>query len=864
MSNAYYELYKQKVYSLAKTLVIKSDAAAKAVNTGLEQMGYYVDRFDPKTWKYYLNLSGVYHQTDSLMTVTSMDTREEIAFTKENLRIHRATSREYAYGSRYYNELLRRYPNQESLIIGILNPVDIQTAINAEDGTILQYDHALVEDNEVSLIKRLETWIKGIIIRWNITDYAITDDLYVPAFLGVLYSQLPAKILNLRLNACHTNEVHSYHIREYLASNGKLENFLDFLTKKQALFLYRNIRYIHRNAGKAETFELLVKRILTERGIPLAAYEMRHNLSNQPDELYPDGDLIQVPLNDRRISAINKTRTVMEMLVKEDDVAKGNRAVRNESALDITTKMENSLNDRLQTKVLESDLVDLSDAAAFTLSDTLLNQWLWMSYAGLYPTILSVPHPVTGSRVLLTAKDAYAIFIYCYNKARGVNIDVIPTFIGNRVRREVLPSKAELKGIVNEDLVPDYVIEAALSDQPRVTRCISTESFYDLSVAIHKASLKHRELHCLQEHFQARGQVEGMVGRFYYDPVCKFYTDGKQYSDLLEEVGLDLTGAGPLELDIFALDILKTATGVNLSTSKSLRDLQAALLRLMEQLSSYSIQFIKSINGVTFRVADNIAIRLGDIDSANEDLIRVDNATIYVDDISAKFKERADVDGASGGIDLTSKERYKHKDGFDPTLHFEMEQSAAGYIRGLMPSVWFNIIDNVGSLTQLDTLVPTRMFEGLKYPNIDISEVVKDRIYDGLVYPWTPLSWLVTTKEYDGLKYPIEPLSSVVSGELDGFYYPFEPLTVPVKEFAGLTYPNYDLSGSIDVKEFEDLNYPSLDIVADGFEYPPMRIYVDGFEYPALFDSWIDYYGGDAFVDFGGYIDFGDNLDFIE
>lgn len=864
MSNAYYELYKQKVYSLAKTLVIKSDAAAKAVNTGLEQMGYYVDRFDPKTWKYYLNLSGVYHQTDSLMTVTSMDTREEIAFTKENLLIHRATAREYAYGSRYYNELLRRYPNQESLIIGILNPVNINTAIAAEDGTILQFDHTLVEDNEVSLIKRLETWIKGIMIRWNVADYSITDDLYVPAFLGVLYSQIPAKILNLRLDACHTNEVHSYHIREYLASNGKLENFLDFLTKKQALFLYRNIRYIHRNAGKAETFELLVKRILTERGIPLAAYEMRHNLSNQPDELYPDVDLIQVPLNDRRISAINKTRTVMEMLVKEDDIAKGNRSVRNESALDITVKMENSLNDRLQTKVLESDLVDLSDAAAFTLSDTLLNQWLWMSYAGLYLTILSVPHPVTGNRILLTAKDAYAIFIFAYNKARGVVIDEIPSFIGNRVRREVLPSKAELKGIVNADLVADYVIDAALANQPRIARCISTESFYELSVEIHKAALKHRELHCLQEHYEARGQVEGMVGRFYYDPICEFYSDGKRYSDLMEELGLDLTDAGPLELDIFALDILKTATGVNLSTSKSLRDLQAALLRLMEQLSSYSIQFIKSINGVTFRVADNIAVRLGDVDSKNEDLISVENASIYVEDISAKFFERADVDGANGGIELTGKERYAHKDAFDPTIHFEMDQSAAGYIRGLMPTVWFEISDSIGSLTQLETLIAFRDYSGLNYPKIDIGDVVSDRTYDGLIYPWTPLEWAVTVKEFDGLKYPIEPLSSVVSGDMDGFYYPFEPLTISVKEFAGLSYPNYDLASTVEVTEYEDLGYPALELIAEGFEYPMLTIFADGFEYPTLFDSWIDWYGGDAFVDFGGFIDFGDNLDFIE
>src|SRR5690606_6740159 len=131
MSNTYYNIYLKSVFSLAKTLVIKCSLTADGMNNELRLNGIPIDDSDPTTWKYYKNLAGMYHFTDTLMEIVSMDTLEVIAFTKENMRLHRATAKAYAYGTKYFNELSAQYPGQEDLIMGILNPVDMDVAIAA-------------------------------------------------------------------------------------------------------------------------------------------------------------------------------------------------------------------------------------------------------------------------------------------------------------------------------------------------------------------------------------------------------------------------------------------------------------------------------------------------------------------------------------------------------------------------------------------------------------------------------------------------------------------------------------------------------------------------------------------------------------
>ena len=136
--NSFQKAYSEHCFNLIKTLSIKSSIHALLINEGLrDSLTDYEIPSDKTKWKYYLNVSGEYHSSDSLMQVTSLDTREIIIFSKENLEIHVATADAYRYGSREYYSLVNKYPDKENLILGILNPCDINKAVDSEDGTIL-------------------------------------------------------------------------------------------------------------------------------------------------------------------------------------------------------------------------------------------------------------------------------------------------------------------------------------------------------------------------------------------------------------------------------------------------------------------------------------------------------------------------------------------------------------------------------------------------------------------------------------------------------------------------------------------------------------------------------------------------------
>lgn len=273
-----YGVYLEEIFKLAKTMVIHSTESADAVNAGIiTQYGSQaVNAWDKTTWKYYQNISGEYHWSDTPMQIVSIDTLETIDFTVDNLKVHTSTWTAYQYGSRYYNNLLALHPDQEQLILGILYPVDIDTAINADEWKILFYDRKLIAENEDTLIDDLQSWINRFQMRWHNKDYHHADPYYQAAQHAILYMQLPLVIANLRLKRIHTNEVHSFHIKQHLASNYRLRPYVEYMTLKQQLYLYRNIRYLERHAGYQDNLDQLIDVMLTQRNIPISSYTIKH------------------------------------------------------------------------------------------------------------------------------------------------------------------------------------------------------------------------------------------------------------------------------------------------------------------------------------------------------------------------------------------------------------------------------------------------------------------------------------------------------------------------------------------------------------------------------------------------------------
>ena len=815
MSKAQYDIYVGKVLDLAKTLVVKSKATAEAINSGLIALGIPVLESDPSTWKYYLNLSGQYHSTDVLMTVTSLDTLQTIVFTREVLLNHQTTAREYVYGSRYYNELLERYPDQEIIIRGVLHPVDINVAIAADDGEVLYYDQSLVEENETNLIPGLSQWSRSFMVRWHNAAYTITDDLYAAAQLAVLYMNIPLVILNIRLGNCHTPYAHSFHIREYLASNGRLDQYADSLNKKQLLWLYRNIRYLQRNAGKQETFALLMQNLLTDRGLPLAEWTMRHNLADQLDEIYPDIEFFRTPLNFGYNVGGEDTRTIAEMLVAERPAAKSNIRVEPEAEPAITVQMENSLNDRLSTKVLESSVLDLTDASPFPLSDCLLSHWLYFAVTDRYNAVILVDNPQTGDALTLSMRDAFIIFLYCFNVAYGFRPGVVPTIQAHNVRRDPMPTKAELRGIVSPALVSEELIDAAYIGLEPVEEHISIGSFYAAASKIHKGQLYHRSLYTRQEHYVARGQVQQMTGRFYQTYTCNL-ADEQTYAEWFSDRSLSIPTLSNLEAGQLADAILVTATGANLKAAESLREIQASMLRLMTQLSSYSVQYLQSINTQPIKVVEWPAIRVGDIDMKGGERAVTEMPSIRVEDVDASGHVHLNVPLAGMGDSYTIDARSYHREKMDLGLRYRANARITFKVQGMFPRIGVRRIYETISQMPVNT------------PDLDTDEYIpRDRLLlIGAFASLTSPSYVLTANNRQTL---LDRWTTWVDSQ------PPIPADLPANMVGdGLNYPPIPGNPLLPGADLPVLAPPELGVYLDGLTAPePQKnLYLGGLTAP--------------------------------
>lgn len=616
--NNYYELYIDACYQLAATMVIKSVDTANAMNQYVTDYfgSSMFDGLDPTTWKYYLNISGQYHPTDVDMTVVSLDTLETITFNKENLTIHVATAAAYVYGTYLYNQLVARYPTQQTLILGILYPVDINTAIAADDGTILGYPPGLVEPNEYSLVANLQTWLNGFRARWYIPAFALTDPLYSAAFLGIMYLNLLPAIISFRQDKCKTNEAHSFHVTMYLASHQGLDVYMPYLTLEQSLWFYRNIAYIERNAGKQEIFDLLVQNIMTVRGLPLSEIVMHHDLTNQPTNLYPDLVFLANPINLSIVTDSAQKLTLDEVLGLEDPLAPGNPSEHTVEEPAIETLMQNSLSNQLLTKIVISNVVDYSNSTPITLPEVLLYHWLYLATNSTYIANIVVTNPRTGDVYSFSAQEAFVFMWYAQCYVAGINLVNIPPVFAQHVQRIPMVNVAEIMKNVDTTLVDTSRATEGLSVQPAIpAKIVSTAAFYNTCNSIYNAIQIQRGLTASVEHYVRRGMVQGMFERIYCDKSCVIADNtGQTYLQWFAARNINIANFTTEDLSAMATTILSLATGANLNTSVTIGALQAALLKMLTQLSSYSIQPVGEINADAIKKLDTPQVRVGNVD----------------------------------------------------------------------------------------------------------------------------------------------------------------------------------------------------------------------------------------------------------
>lgn len=631
MQNIQQQLFHDSITQFARTIVLKNSDAANSINTALLEQGYAVDSFDTTSWKYYLNLAGRYHVSDRPMTIVSLDTLEVIDFNIENLQVHLGTKREYYYGSIYYRELVAKYPKQEFLIRGILNPTPIATAIAAKEGEILYYDQSLVEPQETNLIESLQQWIYTILNTWFVPGYRVTDELYPLVQWANIYAHMAAAVRTIRWENCHTIRAHSFHIWNFLESNGKLGAYRRYVTNRQAQWLYRNIRWVNRNTGLRNTFNALLENILTTRNIPLGEYNYLPDVSSigEPQSLSSAVDpstpvmttagltvtprLIRTPLN--MLDVVSKDpiiKTVDYVSESQIPLARDNRTFLTENIEETTEALTFSPMGTLPIKTYQSDMIDTSDQQVYNLTDFLLNHWMYLAASNRYASILTIQDPSSTEIMSMNTQEAWISFVYVWAKEQGMTLSTIPTFQAWMVRRPETLTRKELKKLFPKGAIPDRTLLALIADQLPIGTVISTEGFYTLVRGIWETIVKHYKLVAYMEHYELRAYVESVVLAFYQQAACEF-TDyaGQTFEQYFADRGWTIASLSKTDLGILKEELWLKASGLDTQNLVRLKDIQAAMISLMARLGTYSVQYLATINDQSAIVIHRPSVRIG-------------------------------------------------------------------------------------------------------------------------------------------------------------------------------------------------------------------------------------------------------------
>lgn len=597
MENIEIKKFIKEIITLTKSLIIKIEDLAIKENDLLKNYGFQVDD-NKTTWRYYLNLSGEYHSTDTLMYVTSLDNGEEILFNKENLLLHPITKRYYNEKTYRYNLLVDKYSGQQELINGILNPIDINEAIEAPNYKILRHDSSLVQSNEHHLMIYLQNWITTQFKTYMQVEYKYTDNLFLTSFLGDIYTKLPMVIFNLRLDAVHTWQAHDFHIWSHINSYGDFTKFKKYLNDYQKFWLYKNIDYLKKNSGKNETLDLLIENLLTKRKIPLSYYDLIVDTSKQLEQGLPE--LIFRKYNINFNENIDITESLKEpnyIINKETNLAVENSVMKDQYLSELINKNKIIENSNLPTKTFESEVTDFSNSGFETLIRCCLWHSIYLSKNGLYEAIIDVRDPVKGKKLKLNVKDAITLWSILIDNAyvygnEGLYQKEIPYLYYYKCFKITPPMPNELRQFGDVDYLPNKLLSDITKIGVDYDMMFSPSLLYQKCEEVFELYWKYKKMYSQYYDFVKQEAIYSATEHMFENGICRL-TDYTLKQQFLNELELDIDSYSYDDLTYLAWDIFSTFTGWNLNTHVTLESIQGNLIDLMLKLSSYSIHVIR-------------------------------------------------------------------------------------------------------------------------------------------------------------------------------------------------------------------------------------------------------------------------------
>ncbi|MGE3591435.1 MAG: hypothetical protein AB7G52_02915 [Arcobacter sp.] len=677
------EKYVKNTLIFNNSLVIKLLDKALAMNKGMIKNYGIPIPTDKREWKYFMNISGKKHFTNSDVKVNVIELNTKESLSLELLEMYPYTKKELLKNESFYNELVNEFPNDILFIKGCLYPVDIEEAISAKDGTILNYNINFVEENEYKLIEELELYIMNFLQRWHVNSYTLTDELYLPAMLSMLYSSLPNKVMNIRLDKIYTNEVHSFHLEHFFRSNMDIWEDIQVLKKNTIYWLYKNLKYLMKHIGKEETFKIILNKIFEENNIGIGEYLLRVPNSVLVNELdltnssFNKRDVLAMtsPLNNRYIldkdnelpieTLVNLELSTLDQLSVESIKDKNTYIINN-----VNKKLEFLTMDKQKTKVLDINTNKLFKRNGLDLFKVILDHWIYLVKNNQYESLVAYIDPNTGGNSNID-NDKIEPIINFIEPNSNQNFTVTPRvglLMLIKIMLKITGNESKKLTKINYDTVLtsdatriDYICSKLYQDGytskllPIIKDKYPSNLYYikdpeEFSVYITEIIYYYTYIWTLDSNSEnaivsanIKQLFSNLLERDSY--ILTEIEDGLTIDELLatEDVVYDITNNFDLELSI--MGIIKTFTNITVDEYDTIKDIMKSFTNILNKLTSYTTQVVSAIDdesviSLFYNNTNNIRTKNGLISILESILTPLELNKLRIQAIANDFRDR--------------------------------------------------------------------------------------------------------------------------------------------------------------------------------------------------------------------------------
>lgn len=458
------DIYTKEIYNFLKTITVKSSFIADQYKDRYMKLHNLSDLPDERN-PYYLHMCGMYSEFDiassnyiQVESIDSNDSGETIILDRNSINTHPRTTESYKLPNPKFEELCLRYPKKEHLIESILYPVsDLNTAITAQNFTILNYDGSLLQDNERDSLIQCITDVVAIFKTQLYIEEFLYEDMYPVILWDCMWKMLYLFLYIQRIKNIRTPSVHVSHIWYYLSSKG-LGDYRSVLNFKQQYWLYRNIDYLIRNKGKNNNIQLLAENVLKPYSVELKQKSFLLNYRDGIDTATPIIETISEDL----YSSSTPTMDTGDVFESLPDILKLelNNGLRKTNTADTLARVSETITRTVSTyhptRIVEIDKKPVWPDYYSLYAKFTMDNYLYRYTLGDLNYKIITNMPGLGVSKTLTIGEACALLNYCFfiqvNRSSDDVEDLItnPIVIDNPITQEELTPG----WIRNEPLVP--------------------------------------------------------------------------------------------------------------------------------------------------------------------------------------------------------------------------------------------------------------------------------------------------------------------------------------------------------------------------------------------------------------------------